>query len=201
MRMQIKNLSGEVIRDVPGDTLRGAVLRGADLTRAVLRGADLTRADLRRADLRRADLTGADLTRAVLRDAVLRDAVLRDAVLRDAVLTRADVASIRVSLGIEEDPTLPARVLAQIEAHPETHDQGTWHSSCNTRHCVAGFFTHLSGPLGRYMDRQLGTATAARLLAWRPDCELPSFAHDATSEDVIGALRKMVECAEADAAK
>ena len=189
--MQIKNLSGEVIRDVPGDTLRGAVLRGADLTRAVLRGADLTRADLRRADLRRADLTGADLTRAVLRDAVLRD----------AVLTRADVASIRVSLRIEVDPTLPARVLAQIEAHPETHDQGAWHSSCGTRHCVAGFFTHLSGPLGRYMDRQLGTATAATLLAWRPDCEMPSFSPAATSEEIIGALRKMVECAEADAAK
>ncbi|HLT18669.1 MAG TPA: pentapeptide repeat-containing protein, partial [Thermomicrobiales bacterium] len=141
--------------------------------------------------LRDADLTGADLT----------GAVLTGADLTGAVLTGADVASIRVSLRIEVDPTLPARVLAQIEAHPETHDQGAWHSSCGTRHCVAGFFTHLSGPLGRYMDRQLGTATAATLLAWRPDCEMPSFSPAATSEEIIGALRKMVECAEADAAK
>ena len=39
--MQIKNIFGDVIINVPGETLRGAYLRDVDLSGAYLSGADL----------------------------------------------------------------------------------------------------------------------------------------------------------------
>jgi hypothetical protein len=126
---------------------------------------------------------------------------LSDANLSGADLRGANLATIRESIGLIIDPTLPAQIVAQIEAHPESHDQGTWHSECGTKHCIAGFATHLSGSLGKYMDRNLGTATAATLLLWRPDCEMPSFECDATEEQTLGRLRLMAAKAAEDAAK
>lgn len=111
------------------------------------------------------------------------------AYLSGAYLSGANLRGVREALGIKFDPALPGRVLRQITEHPETHDQCTWHSICGTKHCVAGWTTHLAGHIGKYMDRQLGTATAATLLLWQPGKELPSFAPDATSEETIGRLR------------
>ena len=95
--MQIKHkTTGEVIREVEGDTLRGANLRwanlrGADLSWADLRGANLRGANLRGADLRGADLSWADLSWANLRGANLRGADLRGANLRGADLRGANL--------------------------------------------------------------------------------------------------------------
>ena len=172
--------------DLRGADLRGADLTGADLTGARLRGADLTEADLTEADLMVADLTGADLT-----GARLRGARLTGADLTEARLTGADLTGVAASLGIEVDPTLPGRIVAQIEAHPESWGQGRWHSTCGTRHCIAGHATWLSGALGSHLDRQLGTATAATLLLWRPGVEMPSFAANAIEDETLGRLRKM----------
>ena len=62
--MQIKHKNtGEVIREVPGDTLSWADLRGADLREANLRGADLREANLRGANLYGADLYGQPFIR------------------------------------------------------------------------------------------------------------------------------------------
>ena len=177
--------------NLSGANLSGANLRNADLSGANLRSAYLSGADLRSADLRNADLSGANLSGAYLSGAYLRSADLRN----------ADLNCLAAALGIEVDPTLPARIVAQIAAHPETHDQTTWHSACGTKHCVAGFATHLSGALGRYLDRQLGTATAATLLLWRPGCVMPSFAASATDEETIGRLKTMAAQAEAEASK
>ena len=71
--IEIKNLSGAVIKTVDANNLRNADLRGADLYGADLRGADLRGANLRGADLRGADLRGADLSRANLYGADLGD--------------------------------------------------------------------------------------------------------------------------------
>ena len=87
--MDIKNLHGEVIHTVEGDTLTcanlseanlseanltGANLTGANLSEAYLGGANLTGADLRGADLSCADLSGADLSEADLSGADLSGA-------------------------------------------------------------------------------------------------------------------------------
>ena len=57
--MDIKNLHGEVIYTVEGDTLTYTDLRMADLRMADLRGADLSGANLCWADLSGADLSEA----------------------------------------------------------------------------------------------------------------------------------------------
>ena len=64
--IEIKNLKGQVNKEIDADDLYGADLHyadlyGADLHYADLRGADLYGADLHYADLRGADLRGADL--------------------------------------------------------------------------------------------------------------------------------------------
>ena len=70
--IEIKHLTtGEIIRTVGADTLRGANLYGADLSRADLRGADLSFANLYEADLRGADLSGVDLSGVDLRRAII----------------------------------------------------------------------------------------------------------------------------------
>ena len=94
--MQIKNLEGRVLREVPGDSLKGAdlsgkSLNGADLRKADLRGADLRKVGLSWADLRRANLSWADLTWADLRGAHLHDVNIRWADLRNANLRGADL--------------------------------------------------------------------------------------------------------------
>ncbi len=197
------NLRNAYLRnaDLRGANLRNANLRNANLRGANLRGADLSAADLRAADLRGANLRNANLSGADHSGADLSGANLSGADLRNAYLRNADLNRLAAALGIEVDPTLPARIVAQIAAHPETHDQTTWHSACGTKHCIAGFATHLSGALGRYLDRQLGTATAATLLLWRPGCVMPSFASDATDEETIGRLKTMAAQAEAEASK
>jgi hypothetical protein len=95
--MQIRNLKGEVLREVPGNSLKkadlwGANLRGADLRWADLRGADLRVADLRGANLREANLYGTNL-----RDANLRGVDLREADLREADLSEADLRGATLS--------------------------------------------------------------------------------------------------------
>jgi hypothetical protein len=37
------------------------------------------------------------------------------------------------------------KVLDQIEKHPETWDQESWHSDCETKHCFAGWSQMLAG--------------------------------------------------------
>jgi len=112
--------------------------------------------------------------------------------LERANLRGANLEGVRALLGIPDDPTLPARILAQITTSPETWDQTQWHNPCGTKHCIAGWACVLSGPLGHYLDINLGTETAATLLLWQPGVALPSFAADATEEETLGRLRAMV---------
>jgi hypothetical protein len=181
--------------DLYGADLYGANLRGANLRSADLRSADLYGADLYGADLYGADLYGADLRSANLRGANLRGADLYGANLYGADLYGADLAGVAEGLGITVDPTLPGRILAQVAEHPESWCQKSWHSACGTRHCIAGFATHLSGELGRFLDKNFGTATAATLLLWRPGVVMPSFDGDATEGETLGRLRAMAATA------
>jgi uncharacterized protein YjbI with pentapeptide repeats len=176
-----------------GADLRNAVLSGADLRNADLSGADLRNAVLSGADLRNADLSGAvlsgaDLRNAVLSGADLSGAVLSGAVLSGAVLDSAGALACMASYGLTPDPARAAAVLKQIQEHPDTWNQADWHSSCNTRHCVAGWAVHQDGARGKTLEAVLGTATAATLLLATEGLPLPSFAPNATNEETIGRL-------------
>jgi uncharacterized protein YjbI with pentapeptide repeats len=63
--------TGQVLLEVPTDTLTGAHLENQNLRKAALAGADLTGASLQGADLRGADLQGANLEAANLEAAIL----------------------------------------------------------------------------------------------------------------------------------
>jgi hypothetical protein len=207
------NLAGADLADaylaranLAGANLAGANLAGADLADAYLARANLADAYLARANLADAYLARANLAGAYLADAYLARANLADAYLADAYLAGANLAGayladaylarakgisydkLREQLGIEFDPELPRKIVAQVEAHPETWDQGAWHSTCGTKHCIAGWAVQLT-PQGRYIEKQLGTANAATLLLWRDGVEMPSFDGHATSEQTIGRLK------------
>jgi hypothetical protein len=171
-----------------GANLRSADLRSANLGGANLGGANLGGANLRSADLRSANLGGANLGGADLGGANLGGANLRSANLGGANL-RSAIEAVQQSYGIAADPARAAAVLSQITEHPETWDQGEWHSSCQTRHCVAGWAVHQDGARGALLERILGTPTAAAVLLGVAGCELPSFDARATDDETIGRLR------------
>ena len=108
--MQIKNLSGRVLREVPGNSLRGADLRGADLSeadlpdadlrKAILSGADLSGANLSKARLCKADLCRADLRWSTFQEARLSAADLRWAALREAFFHKANLRQANLSRAV-----------------------------------------------------------------------------------------------------
>ena len=123
----------------------------------------------------------------------IEGANLRGAHLEGAHLEGAHLESALYSLGIPRDITLPQRILDQLTAHPESWDQTTWHNSCGTTHCIAGWACELSGPLGHYLDLNLSTETAATLLLWHPTLPRPSFTASATEEETLARLRALAE--------
>jgi uncharacterized protein YjbI with pentapeptide repeats len=168
-----------------GFAVRKAYERCADL-----RGADLSGADLRDADLRGADLSDADLRDADLRGADLSGAVLRDADLRDADLRGAD--------WIPRVTNIHQSVYAAASA-PAALDMSTWHNTCGTAHCRAGWVVTLAGEGGRVLEGCYGTPAAAALIYQVSDPTLeriPNFYADNET-----ALADMKRLAEAEAEK
>ena len=90
----------------------------------------------------------ADSLRSALELLVIRGADLRGAFLRDADLYRV--------------PQLHARILDAIERGGSLEMQ-KWHT-CETTHCRAGWAVILAGPVGKYMEAQMGTAAAGALI-------------------------------------
>ena len=89
MTVEIKNLAGDVIYTLDGDSLEWAWLKGADLEGADLEGANFEDAYLEGANFKDADLKDAYLKGAYLEDANLNDAYLGGARLKGAWLKGA----------------------------------------------------------------------------------------------------------------
>jgi len=94
-----RQLHSEVLVDLRGADLRGAILsnsdlRGADLSSTYLRRVNFSDADLRGADLSDADLKGADLTAADLSRADLSRATLVETNFAEATLTDCQIYGI-----------------------------------------------------------------------------------------------------------
>ena len=138
------------------------------------------RRDFRGADLSNADLSYAHLSYARL--SRLSHADLSFADLSHADLSHADLPDI----GEIDRSALRAAVATQISEHPESHDQGEWHSSYRTRHCVAGWTIVLAGEVGDKLESELGTSAAAALLLGG---RVPDFGANARREDILATLR------------
>ena len=205
--MQIKNILGAIIINVPGETLRGADLGGADLRVADLGGADLgganlSGADLRGADLRDVNLSGADLgganlgganlSGANLRGANLSVADLRGADLRDVNLSGADLRDVNLSDVNLSDVNLSDAIfppLAEIQKISirsmicnrvcDNPDALNMESwhTCDTVHCIAGWAVTLH-PQGRLLEAIYGTSAAAALILHVCEGEVPDFYSD-----------------------
>jgi uncharacterized protein YjbI with pentapeptide repeats len=194
------NLAGADLAgaNLAGADLAGANLAGADLAGADLAGADLARADLAGANLAVADLAGAYLAGADLAGAYLAGANLAGAYLAGANLARADLARAnlggadlaranlggaylaeQLSIAPEDIPIIPnidAAILAAIQAGG-TLDMRSWHSSCGTTHCRAGWAIHLAGEKGKALEDRVGPQMAGTLIyqASRPGKPAPWF--------------------------
>ena len=128
--MQIRNTSGEVLQEVPGDTLvnanlSGLDLSGADLSGADLRGAALRETRLRDAKLSRANLSRANLTMAGLHWANLSEADLTEANLSWANLRRADLSMVDLTkVNLSEADMAGAHIEGTILPPPLTPSEG-----------------------------------------------------------------------------
>jgi uncharacterized protein YjbI with pentapeptide repeats len=181
---KIANLSGA---DLSEADLSGANLFGVDLSEANLSGANLFWADLSEANL-----SGANLFWANLFGANLFGANLFGANLSEANLSEADLSEAKgLPLSAEEIRELRRAVHEQIRLHPESHVQGYWHSSCGSKHCVAGWTIVKAGDIGKKLKSQLGTATAANLLLGGK--RRPSFNPDEKTSDILADLLHGVE--------
>jgi uncharacterized protein YjbI with pentapeptide repeats len=161
--------------------LAGADLSGANLRRANLAGANLARANLAGADLAGANLSGANLRDAYLRDAYLEGANLEGACLIFAYLTRANLqgatlwgadlacanfagADLAGATGLPEIEPFPIDAgIAEAVGDGENLDMGSWHNSCGTAHCRAGWAVTLH-PQGKKLEDKYGTNAAAALM-------------------------------------
>ncbi len=57
-------------------------------------------------------------------------------------------------------------------------DMSSWHHSCNTTHCAAGWIVTKAGEAGKTLKREFDTPTAARLILRKScpaDWPLPNF--------------------------
>ena len=65
----------------------------------------------------------------------------------------------------EEIKGLRKLIAETVLANPSQLDMRQWHgeAACGTTHCIAGWACHLA-PNGRWIESQLGTASAARFL-------------------------------------
>jgi hypothetical protein len=79
---------------------------------------------------------------------------------------------------------LDARILAAIEARPDSLDMGHWHGdddanpACETTHCRAGWAVHLAGEAGYALERKYDAEHAGRLIYTASVGYVPNFFAD-----------------------
>ncbi len=173
--------------------LRDYDLRHIDFHGARLDGASLVDASLDIASLVRASLVGARLDGARLDGARLDGARLDGASLVDARLDGArleKIASFPVEMPIVEnidqkildailDDSGDLRTVSENGAGESVPalEMSSWHHSCGTSHCRAGWAITLAGGEGRMLEKLWGPEVAGTMiyLASRPGKAHPNF--------------------------
>jgi hypothetical protein len=98
---------------------------------------------------------------ADFRDANLEGAILKDANLDGADLDRAYLAG---AIGLPEIEPFPLDTgIAEAVGDGEHLDMDSWHGSCGTAHCRAGWAVVLH-PQGKKLEVEFGTNAAAALI-------------------------------------
>jgi uncharacterized protein YjbI with pentapeptide repeats len=148
-------------RDFRGVDLSRADLAGINLARANLAGASLCCVNLIGANLAGVNLSGADLEGANLDGASLWDANLEGAKLARAYLAGAKLTG---ATGLPEIEPFPIDTgIAEAVGDGAHLDMSSWHRSCGTAHCRAGWAVTLH-PQGKKLEVEFGTNAAAALI-------------------------------------
>jgi uncharacterized protein YjbI with pentapeptide repeats len=183
------NLAGA---NLSGANLKNADLEGAYLARADLSGANLYSANLAGANLSRANLSGANLAFAYLTYANLEGANLAGAKLVGANLVGANLSR---ATGLPEIEPFPIDTgIAEAVADGTHLDMSTWHNSCGTAHCRAGWAVTLH-PQGKKLEVEFGTNAAAALIY--NACSISERTPDwfASNADALADIRRLAELA------
>ena len=189
----------EATEDTPLSVKIGlAVRKAAAEGGAYLKGAYLEGADLKGAYLEGADLKGADLKGADLKGAYLKGAYLEGADLKGAYLEGADLKGVKFWDDVPVIPNIHQAVYAAASA-PNALDMSTWHHSCGTTHCRAGWVITLAGDAGKKLETIMGTAVAAAMIYAKSDPNLGLIPDFYASNPI--ALNDMRRRAEAEAEK
>jgi uncharacterized protein YjbI with pentapeptide repeats len=110
---------------------------------------------------------------ADLRNAYLSGAYLRGADLRNAYLSGADLSGAYLR-GAPKIENIHQAVYEAASA-PGALDMGTWHNSCGTTHCRAGWVVVLAGDEGKALEDKVGTGTAAAAIYLASDPNISKF--------------------------
>ncbi len=146
--------------DLSGINFSECTLREAKLRRAKLSGAILLRSSLIKADLRETDLSAACLQEATLSNARLEGSILKNASTFYAVMEKTKLPK---HLGFRYDSTLKEKIRKKIEKNTDKLQMSTWHHTCGTVHCLAGWAVKLH-PDGKRIEAHSSTYLAGRLL-------------------------------------
>jgi hypothetical protein len=170
------------------------VLLQAIAARAYLAGADLAGANLAGADLAGANLAGANLAGAIAVPSSTEKADPPEPYVRATTPEQQRArAAARAERYRKRNPEVPvveqldAKILAVIEAKPESFEMGQWHSACGTSHCRAGWAITLAGEQGKKLEEEHGPHLAGRMIYLASTGRSPHFF--ATNERALEDIR------------
>jgi len=97
-------------------------------------------------------------------------------------------------------PTIPTidnihtRVF-QAASAPASLDMGSWHNSCGTSHCRAGWVVHLAGEPGYALEKFFNTELAAMLIYREsaPDLRVSPVRFYETNEQAFADMKRMAD--------
>ena len=104
---------------------------------------------------------------------------------------------------VGELPPIP--VIADIHksvyaaaSQPKCLDMSTWHSSCGTSHCRAGWVVTLAGEAGALLEKKTSTLFAAMQIykASDPDHPVPPPRFFGSNDDALADMKRMAEIAD-----
>ena len=130
--------------------------------------------------------------------AYLKGAYLEGADLKGAYLEGADLKGVKFWDDVPVIPNIHQAVYAAASA-PNALDMSTWHHSCGTTHCRAGWVITLAGDAGKKLETIMGTAVAAAMIYAKSDPNLGLIPDFYASNPI--ALNDMRRRAEAEAEK
>jgi uncharacterized protein YjbI with pentapeptide repeats len=189
----------DTLRTQRGEAIKQALkekrnLRGSNLSDSDLSGSNLSGSNLSDSNLSGSNLSDSDLSGSNLSGSNLRGSDLRGSNLSDSDLSGSDLSGVPFIKNIHQTLYNAASV------PPEALDMSTWHHSCGTTHCRAGWIVKLAGEGGAALEWAIGTPAAAAMIYIKSDPKIeriPNFY--ASNEDALADMKRLADLEKAAA--